>query len=624
MLEKIKNPCDIKKLNQDELKQLADDVRKRIIEVTAKNGGHIAPSLGVTDLTIALLKVFNPLKNKIVWDVGHQSYAYKILTERNENFATLRQFGGISGFNNIFESKYDAFGVGHASTSISATLGITIANEKHNIREHTIAVIGDGALSGGMAFEAVNHAGHLQKNMIVILNDNNMSISKSVGALQSYLTNILVSRSYNTAKNIIWDIIQHLPSRIRRRAIMSARKIEENLINTLAPNIIFEDLGFHYLGPIDGHDIPRMMRIFHKVKHNISGPVFIHVVTKKGKGYTHAEDDAPRFHGLGPFEVESGKPKKKNKQESYSNVVGNTLCEIAKDNENIIGITAAMVDGTGLTEFAEKFPDRFFDVGIAEQHAVTFAGGLATQSLKPFVVIYSTFLQRAFDQIVHDIALQKLPVVFCLDRAGLVGEDGATHHGTFDLSYLQIIPNLVIMAPVNAEELIAMMKFAEKYSYGPIAIRYPRGTAFNSKKKIEKIELGKFEVQQKGKKIALIGIGKGFQIASEIYELIQKEFGKSYLINARFAKPIDHNLLQILEKEVEQIFTFEDNSLIGGFGSNIKNYFVNSKVKVHSFGLPDEFIPHGKTEKLYDFINFTTKKIYPKIKDNLQNFSTNK
>ncbi len=615
MLEKIKSPRDVKKLSVQQLVELAREVRQRIIEVTAKNGGHVAPSLGATDLSIALLKIFDPLVDRIIWDVGHQSYAYKILTERNDKFDTLRQFGGLSGFNNIFESKYDAFGVGHASTSISAALGITVAKEMLNKKGRTIAVIGDGALSGGMAFEAMNHAGHIQKDMIVILNDNNMSISKSVGALQAYLTNMLVSRSYNTVKSFIWNFAQRFPHRIKRRMILSARRIEENLINSVAPNIIFEDLGFKYVGPIDGHNMHRMIRIFNKIIRNITGPVFVHIVTKKGKGYEHAEDDAPRFHGLGPYEIETGECFGDNGR-SYSKVFGDSLCEIASKNKKVVAITAAMTDGTGLNEFAEKFPCRFFDVGIAEQHAVTFAGGLAIQGIKPFVAIYSSFLQRALDQVIHDIALQKLPVVFCLDRAGLVGEDGATHHGVFDLSYLNPIPDMIIMAPANADEFKEMLKFASEYNKGPMVIRYPRGKAKFCKSKIEPIKIGKYEIIKTGTDVAIMGIGKSFEDAEAIYNKLEEEFPeiKPFLINPRFLKPIDEDFLEELKKKVKIIFTIEDNSIVGGFGSIIKNYFANTDIEVHSFGIPDKFVPHGKTEELKNLIETTPSLLFEKIK----------
>ncbi|MBT4576626.1 MAG: 1-deoxy-D-xylulose-5-phosphate synthase [Candidatus Cloacimonetes bacterium] len=614
MLEKIKTPKDVKKLSIAQLQELAEDVRKRIIQVTAKTGGHVAPSLGATDLAIAILKMFDPLEDRIVWDVGHQSYAYKILTERNEKFDTLRQFNGLSGFNNIFESDYDAFGVGHASTSISAALGIAVAKEIQGNKGRAIAVIGDGALTGGISFEALNHVGHLQKDMIVILNDNNFSISKNVGALQSYLTNMLVSKPYNATKNLIYDFVQHLPHRIRRRVILSARALEENMINSIAPNIIFEDLGFKYLGPIDGHDIPRMIRIFHKIKTNLNGPIFVHIVTQKGKGYEHAEDDASRFHGLGPYEIETGKSKKK-KAETYSKVFGNTLCKIASKNKNIVAITAAMTDGTGLAEYAEKFPTQFFDVGIAEQHAVTFAGGLAVQGIKPFVAIYSTFLQRAFDQIIHDVALQKLPIVFCLDRAGLVGDDGATHHGIFDLSYLNLIPGLQILIPTNAEEFSAMLEFAADYKDGPIVIRYPRGCAKYLNRKIEPVKIGKGVIDHDGKDVAIVGVGKAMEDAEIIYKELKEKLPNinPYLINPRFLKPLDTNLFEDLEKKIHTIITIEDNALIGGFGDTVKSYFSNSNVRVYSFGIPDEFIEHGTVEQLKDMIGITPKKIVKEI-----------
>jgi len=614
MLEKIKTPKDVKKLSIMQLQELAEDVRKRIIQVTAKTGGHVAPSLGATDLAIALLKMFDPLEDRIVWDVGHQSYAYKILTERNEQFETLRQFNGLSGFNNIFESEYDAYGVGHASTSISAALGIAVAKEMKGKNGRTIAVIGDGALTGGMSFEALNHAGHLQKDMIVILNDNNFSISKNVGALQAHLTNMLVSRPYNATKSLIYDFVQHLPKRIRRRVILSARTLEENMINTLAPNIIFEDLGFKYLGPIDGHDIPRMIRIFNKIKTNLTGPIFVHIVTQKGKGYEHAEDDASRFHGLGPYEIKTGKSKKKN-GETYSKVFGNTLCEIAEKNKDVVAITAAMTDGTGLIDFAEKFPARFFDVAIAEQHAVSFAGGLAVQGLKPFVAIYSTFLQRAFDQVIHDIALQKLPLVFCLDRAGLVGDDGATHHGVFDLSYLNLIPGLLILIPANAKELSAMLRFAADYNEGPIVIRYPRGCAKYSDNKFIPIKMGKGLFVHKGKDVAIIGVGKAMEDAEIIYQELKTKLPDidPYLINPRFLKPIDTDLLADIETKVHTIITIEDNALIGGFGSMIKSHFSNSDIKVYSFGIPDEFIEHGTVDQLKDMMGISAKKITKEI-----------
>ncbi len=613
MLEKIKKPRDIRKLGFKELILLAEDVRQRIIEVTAQNGGHLAPSLGATDIAIALLKVFDPVTHRIVWDVGHQSYAWKILTERNERFDTLRQFGGISGFNNIFESKYDAFSVGHSSTSISAALGINVADELQGINHRTIAVIGDGALTGGISFEAINNAGGMQKNLIVILNDNEMSISKNVGALQNYLTNVLVSKSYNSLKDKVWNLSQALPTAIKRKFITGAQKLEESLINILVPNIIFEDLGFKYVGPIDGHDIPRMVRILNKVHHNVIGPVFIHMLTQKGKGCHFAEDNSQKFHGVGPYERKTGVTKMK--PTSYSGAFGKKLCELAKTNKKVVAVTAAMTDGTGLTDFAKKFPKRFFDVGIAEQHAVTFAGGMAVRGIKPFVAIYSTFIQRAFDQVVHDIAMQKLPVVICLDRAGLVGEDGATHQGVFDLSFLKTVPELIIMAPSCRQELEQMLDFAAEYQDGPIIIRYPRGTARMCERELPSVESYKSEVIREGKKIAVFSIGKALEDAENICDLIEKETGnKAGLVNLRFLKPLDKETLDTIAKNYDYVVTLEDNALIGGMGESVKAYYCNSDVKVYSYGIPDFFVEHGAVKVLKEHLNLTPEQVWEDLK----------
>ncbi|MCB5230555.1 MAG: 1-deoxy-D-xylulose-5-phosphate synthase [Candidatus Cloacimonas sp.] len=624
ILSNIKSPKDIRKLTISALNELSEEVRERIIEVTSKTGGHIAPSLGATDIAIALLKVFDPLENRIVWDVGHQSYAYKILTGRNEQFDTLRQFDGISGFNNIFESKYDAFGVGHSSTSISAALGIKIADDLQGKDQRTIAVIGDGALTGGMAFEGLNHTGHLQKELIVILNDNTMSISKNVGALQDYLTNMMVSKSYNSLKRQVWEHSEkHLPSKVRKTFIYGARKLEESLINILVPNIIFEDLGFKYVGPIDGHDLPRMIKILNNVKYNMVGPVLIHMVTQKGKGYCFAEGDSTRFHGISPFNEKTGENEKSPTQ-SYSEVFGTHLCKLARKQNNITAITAAMSDGTGLTQFEKEFPDRFFDVGIAEQHAATMAGGLAIRGMKPFVAIYSTFMQRGIDQIIHDIALQKLPVVFCLDRAGLVGEDGATHHGAFDLSFLNFIPNLVVLAPTSLEGLEAMMDFAAEYKDGPVVIRYPRGAADKHNRPLVPLELGKFEVVKEGGRIALLGIGSGFKIVNSISEVLKERGIEVTLVNPRFLKPLDTNYLESLKGKVEAVVTIEENALIGGFGSRVAQYYAADKLPVYSYGLPDEFIPHGATDKLKEIISFTPEKILEDLEKKLPFLTENK
>ncbi|MDZ4182402.1 MAG: 1-deoxy-D-xylulose-5-phosphate synthase, partial [Candidatus Cloacimonadaceae bacterium] len=569
ILERIASPSQIKKLSPEELKTLAKELRKRLVDVISKTGGHIAPSLGTVDLTIALLHIFDPLKDRIVWDVGHQSYAWKILTGRNDRFETIRSLGGISGFTNRDESPYDAFSTGHSSTSISAALGMACASDLNKDKAYNIAVIGDGALTGGMSFEALNHAGHLQKNrFIVILNDNAMSISKNVGGLQKYMAHMMASKSYNALKQQIWEMSQSLPNSIRRRFIYGAQKLEESMINILVPNIIFEDLGFKYVGPIDGHDIKQLSSIFRRVKNYMVGPVLLHVVTQKGKGYVPAEKNASVFHGVGPFESSSGNQFCSG-SEAWSEIFGNSLCSLAKEKQNVIGITAAMSAGTGLSRFETEYPERFFDVGIAEQHAVTLAAGMACKGLKPFVAIYSTFMQRALDQVIHDVALPRLPVVFCIDRAGLVGEDGATHHGAFDISFLNYIPNLMILAPTTAEELDAMMRFAAEYKDGPIAIRYPRGTAICAGKAVERFTPGKAKTIHSGKDIALIAAGDALGIAEEIWHKLRLDGHQPALVKLLSLKPLDEAMLKRLSKSCSRIYTFETNSIIGGIGSRI-------------------------------------------------------
>lgn len=610
MLQKIKNPNDVKKLDIVGLKLLAKDVRKRIIDVTHKNGGHLASSLGATDLAVALCKVFNPLNDRIVWDVGHQAYAFKILTERNDKFDTLRQYNGIGGFNDPCESPYDAFKVGHSATSISAALGILLGMEQNNKKHKAIAVIGDGALTGGMAFEALNHAGHMQKNLIVILNDNEMSISPNVGALQKYLTNMIVSKPYNQLKKQVWDLSGKLPIDLRKKFIYGARKIEGSIKNILVPHIFFEDLGFRYFGPVDGHDMQRLVRVLNRIK-TIDGPILLHLVTQKGKGYAEAENNAQKYHGIAPY-VSKTIDEKKQKNPSYSKVFGNKLCEIAAKNKKVSAIVAAMCDGTGLTDFARKFPKRFFDVGIAEQHAVTMAAGMAIAGSKPFVAIYSTFMQRALDQVIHDIALQNLPVVICMDRAGLVGEDGPTHHGAFDLSFLNYIPGLTVMAPSNATDLEKMLDFAASYTEGPIAIRYPRGSAVTGFE-TSSIEHGKSRIVFKGKKVAFLGLGNGYNVAKKVYKTFTENHPdlKPCLVDSRFLKPLDTKLLDEIAENCDTVFTFEENSIIGGFGSTVKAYLDEKNVKTKIFGLPDRFIPQGKTELILKNAGFTAEQIYP-------------
>ncbi len=615
ILEKIKDPKQIHNLNNDELKTLAKEVRMRIVEVVSNTGGHIAPSLGAVDFTIALLKLFDPLKDRIVWDVGHQSYGWKILTGRNAEFVSLRQLNGISGFTNRNESPYDAFTTGHSSTSISAALGMACARDLNQEKGHCIAVIGDGALTGGMSFEALNHAGHLQKDkFIVLLNDNAMSISKNVGGLQKYMARMLASRSYNTLKKQIWDLSGSLPSSVRRRFIYGAQKLEESMLNILVPNIIFEDLGFKYVGPIDGHDIDQLLTILKRVKGFMVGPVLLHVVTKKGKGYAPAEKNATLFHGIGPFEPTSGKQVCSGK-ESWSEVMGNTLVDLAAKNPKIAAITAAMTAGTGLTGFEQKYPDRFFDVGIAEQHAITLAAGMATKGIKPFVAIYSTFMQRALDQVIHDVALPKLPVVFCLDRAGLVGEDGATHHGVFDIAFLNFIPNLIILAPENATELSAMLAWASEYQLGPVAIRYPRGTAkcLLDFSLASEFDPQKAVIHSNEGNLALVAAGDAFHTAEKVHEVLAEKGVAASLVQLRAIKPLDLDSLRQIARQCTRIYTFETGSRIGGLGARIAQELSNEAVRVCCFGYPDEFITHGKTNELIDLLQLNPDAIAARI-----------
>lgn len=616
MLECIKVPDDVRKLNLQQLTQLSKDIRERIIDVTSHTGGHLAPSLGAVELSVALLKVFDPLKNRIVWDVGHQSYAYKILTGRNARFDTLRQLGGISGFNNIFESKYDTFGVGHSSTSISAGLGIYVGKELKGKPEKVVVVIGDGAMTAGEAFEGLNNAGGLNKNLIIILNDNSMSISKNVGGMHSYLANILTGKRYNKIKKEVWDAVQALPRIVRNRIISGVRRLEDSILSMLIPSSLFEDLGFKYIGPINGHSMPTLVKILSNVKHHVEVPCLIHILTKKGKGFPFAEQDATKFHGVPSFNNLTGelnKTKKDKASISYSTLFGRTLEKIAEKDEKVIAITAAMTDGTGLKGFAERFPERLFDVGIAEQHAVTFAAGLAIEGIKPFVAIYSTFLQRAYDQIIHDVALQKLPVRFAIDRGGLVGEDGPTHHGAFDLSYLRCIPNMTIMAPRDGKELEKMLKFMHRYEKGPIAVRYPRGEIQNfSELPGSKIAYGKSEVISNKGKIAIITIGSVFKIGYEVYNRLQLKGIPAFLINARFVKPIDSEvLIELADKGVKNIVTIEENVVRAGFGSAVleKANELELKFRIKMFGIPDKFITHGKTSQLHHLIGLETKNI---------------
>lgn len=611
-LNMIKSPQDIRILNKKQLGLLASEIRQEIINTVARNGGHLGPSLGVVELTIALHYVFNSPEDKIIWDVGHQSYAHKLVTGRKEQFKTLRQYRGISGFPKISESKYDAFGTGHSSTSISAALGIAKARDFNNGGYKVVAVIGDGALTGGEAFEGLNNAGHLKTDLIVIFNDNGMSISKNVGAWANYIHEIIANPRYAKMRTRIEKLLRSLP--LGELAAEKALGLEDTLRAVFSPGMLFKQLGFKYYGPINGHDTGKLIQALNNIK-NIKGAVLLHVRTRKGKGYEFAENDKTKFHGIGAFNVENGEKVRCEGNITYTEAFSNMLIRLAQNDKRIVAITAAMATGTGLDKFAEKFPDRFFDVGIAEQHAVTFAAGLASQGLKPVVVIYSTFLQRAYDQIIHDVCLQNLPVVFAIDRAGIVGEDGATHQGAFDISFLRNVPNLVIMAPKDENELGRMLRTAIDYN-GPVAIRYPRGCGEGRKiyENPKPVKVGKAKILRKGKDIAVICIGPCVTTALEAAEDLAKKID-CCVINARFVKPLDNKRILDIVKRCKKVLTIEENSLHGGFGTAILELLQknNINVEVERIGIPDRFIEHGAQDILRKNIGLDKESIKRKI-----------
>jgi len=611
LLFNLKLPDDIKKLSYQDLISLASEVREYIIDVVSKNGGHLAPSLGVVELTIALLRMTDPLKDRIVWDVGHQSYAYKILTDRRDRFPTLRKFQGISGFNKISESPYDAFGVGHSSTSISSGLGIKVANVLQNRDIKTIAVIGDGSMTAGLAFEGLNNAGHLKKNLVVILNDNEMSISPNVGALSNYLSKVMTGEIYTKFREEFQHFLEKSPF-VGGPILQFAKKLEEGIKGFFTPGIIFEELGFKYIGPVNGHDIKDLEDALHNAFIQTS-PVLIHIITKKGKGYKPAEESPSKFHGVSKFDKETGTTVKFS-EKTYTQVFGETLTEMASCNDKIVGITAAMPDGTGMSILKSRFPDRVFDVGIAEQHATTFAAGLAAGGLKPYVAIYSTFLQRAYDQIIHDVALQKLPVVFCIDRAGFVGDDGPTHHGAFDLSYLRIVPNMVIMAPKDARELEEMLKLSENIDL-PVAIRYPRGAADKYDLSFSPISIGDPEVVFDGGEITIVSVGHIFKESIETYKILKDSGVESTLINLRFIKPLNKDILIKAFIGKKLIVTVEENSIYGGVGEYIQSIVndIDLSIKVLKFGIPDIFVEHGDLETLRKLVGLKADQMADKV-----------
>jgi 1-deoxy-D-xylulose-5-phosphate synthase len=601
ILDKVNNTQDLRALPQEELATLASEVRKEIIDVVSKTGGHLASSLGVVDLTIALHYAFNTPHDRIVWDVGHQAYAHKILTGRRAQFPTIRQHGGLSGFPKRDESPCDHFDVGHASTSISAALGIAAARDIKGEDFKVIAVIGDGSISAGLAFEGLNQAGHLKKNLIVILNDNEMSISPNVGALSAYLNRLMTGNFYTRLRKETKHFLQGIP-KVGEAMFNFAKRTEDSIKGLMVPGMLFEDLGFQYVGPIDGHNLDHLLGTFQNIK-NFTWPVLVHVVTKKGKGCEFAECNPSQFHGTPPFDPVTGKTAaKKQSILSYTEVFGQTMIKLAEDNDKLVAISAAMSEGTGLDKFSVKFPDRFFDVGIAESHGVTFACGLAVEGLHPVAAIYSTFTQRAYDQVVHDLCLQNLPVTLALDRAGLVGEDGPTHHGVFDIAYLRHVPNMVVMAPKDENELQHMIKTAVEYA-GPTAVRYPRGTGCGvpMDQELKALKIGKAELIKDGSDAVIIAIGNVVCASIEAAKRLADEGISVAVVNARFVKPLDEELIIAYAKKTGRIITAEEHALFGGFGGAVLEC-LDAKgitgIKTHRIGLPDAYIEHGTQKEL--------------------------
>ena len=623
LLESISQPTEIQNLNLQELTQLAEECRQRIIEVTSQRGGHLASSLGTVEITVALLKNFNFNIDRIVWDVGHQGYAYKILTGRNEKFDSLGKAGGIKKFLSRDESSFDHFGAGHASTSISAALGMAIGRDLQQKKHRVIAVIGDGAMTGGLAFEALNHNGALDKNMLVIYNDNSVSIDPNVGAISKLLTRFASSRFYNSFREETLEFAEKAPFSERLGLKTTLQKLHDSAKSFFSPpSMLFEQLGWRYFGTVDGHDLPELLDLINHVK-NLDGPIVIHAITQKGKGYAFAEEDAHKYHGVTPFEPEDGKFVKKKSSGnaiSFSQVFGNKLGELMARDEQVVVVTAAMLSGTGIVKLQLKYPERVLDVGIAEGHAVTCSAGLATTGSKPFVAIYSTFLQRALDHIIHDVAIQKLPVRFMLDRAGFVGADGPTHHGLYDLTYLRMIPNMTIMVPRDGEELRGMMELAYNNESGPSAIRYPRGNTANPEENdCSQLEFGKAQILRKGKDIALFAIGLMVDIAEQTADLLEKNGYSVAVVNARFVKPLDEDVIVRLGREVQLLVSLEENTIHGGFGSGVLETLSVSGICVPTLqlGVPDRFIAQGNPDEQLRSAELSMEQIYSRILERL-------
>ncbi len=617
VLSKVNYPADVRKLELAELKKLCADLRQYMIDVISEIGGHFGGGLGTIELTVALHKVFNTPDDLIVWDTGHQAYPHKILTGRKEELKTIRQLNGISGFLKRTESEYDTFGAGHASTSLSAALGMAVARDINKKNQKVVAVIGDGAMTGGMAYEAMNNSGLIKTDLIIVLNDNRMSIAPNVWQLSNYFTEMIAHPDYNKFKGQIWELtgkLDHFGDRLRK----IAARLEGGIKAIITPGMLFEALGFRYFGPVNGHNVHQLIKIFEQVK-DFKGPILVHTISQKGKGYKPAESHIQRLHASTPFDKLTGKAhKSKSPAPSYTKIFGEALVEIVKENPNVVGITGAMPDGTGLDILKEHCPKNYFDVGIAEEHAVTFAAGLATQGITPVVAIYSTFLQRAFDQIIHDVSLQHLHVVFVLDRAGLVGADGPTHHGSFDLTYLRLIPGMVLMAPKDESELRDMLYTAVKYNKGPITLRYPRGSALGVSLKhgFEVIEIGKSERLKKGDDVVLLAVGSMVEYALIAAEKLETEGIYCEIINMRFIKPLDYEMLDDVAGRYKKIITLEESTLVGGFGSGVLEYFSlkNYKNDVLRIGLPDNFVDHGTQKELHHLLEIDPEGIVKKIK----------
>lgn len=598
LLEKIQKENDIKQLKPEELEKLAEEIRQFLVEKISVTGGHLASNLGVVELTMALHLAFELPQDKMIWDVGHQSYTHKILTGRRAGFDDLRKYGGMSGFPKRKESECDAFDTGHSSTSISAGLGYVAARDIKGEEHSVISIIGDGAMTGGMAYEALNNASRLKSNFIIVLNDNNMSISENVGGMSRYLNGLRTAEAYTGLKKGVEDTLMKIPVQ-GEKILYQMKKTKSGLKQLFVPGMFFEDMGITYLGPVDGHDIRKLYKTFQEAK-RVDHAVLVHVLTKKGKGYVPAEENPSRFHGIVPFDIETGEAKEKSSKDSYTDIFSKVFCDIAKQNDVVVGITAAMADGTGLARFARMFPDRFFDVGIAEEHALTFAAGLAAGGLKPVVAVYSSFLQRAFDQTIHDVCLQNLPVMIAVDRAGLVGSDGETHQGLFDLSFLNMIPNMTILSPKNRWEMADMVRFCADFQY-PVALRYPRGAAYEGLSAFRTpIVYGKSEILYEEEDIAVIFVGHMAELAVQVRDRLKEIGYHCSLINARFVKPLDTEMLEALTKDHRLFVTIEENVLSGGFGEQVLHYVSRAKldVGVRCIGIPDDYVEHGNVDLL--------------------------